>query len=112
MRYVKIDKIKLEQALDKRGLTKREVSIGIGYGRSYISNACMEGNRGVNMAAVIGLEAKYGIKREEYELIEEVKKEPSPINKPITELTSAELSELIYKAVYSAVLHAWQDDDE
>lgn len=112
MRYVKVDKIKMEQALYKRGLTKTEVSIGIGYARSYISNACMEGANGINMSAVIGLEAKYGINREEYELIEEVKKEPSPINKPITELTSIELSKLIYKAVYSAVLHAWQNDDE
>lgn len=108
MKYVKVDKIKMEQALAKRGLNKNEVSIGIGYGRSYISNACMDGNKGVNMAAVIGLEAKYGINREEYELIEEVKKEPLPI----TELTSIQLSELIYKAVYSAVLHAWQNDDE
>lgn len=112
MKYVKVDKIKMEQALYKRGLTKAEVSIGIGYGRSYISNACMDGNRGINMSAVIGLEAKYGINREEYELIEEVKEKPLPLNKPITELTTIELSELVYKAVYSAVLHAWQDDDE
>lgn len=112
MKYVKVDKIKMEQALGKRGLTKSEVSIGIGYGRSYISNACMDGDRGVNMTAVIRLEAKYGITQEEYELIEEVKKEPLPISKPITELTSIQLSELIYKAVYSAVLHAWQNDDE
>lgn len=111
MKYVKVDKVKMEQALDKRGLHKSEASLGIGYGRSYIANACMDGNRGVGMAAVIGLEAKYGIKQEEYELIEP-KEEQTPIDKPISELTSAELGELIYKSVYSAVLHAWQNDEE
>lgn len=91
--------------------TYSELSESMGFARSYISN-CFHYNK-IAVVAANDLERRFGISVDEYikkdETTEETKDDTQ---KPISDFTGEELENLIYKAVYSAVLHAWQDDDE
>lgn len=112
---IKVDKNKLYSAILTRGLSLREVSRAIGYHEDYI--ASQAGSRGMlNKVAVIGLEREFGIKLEEYELKPEKQKlqeeQQKTDSRKVSDLTADELAKLIYKAVYGAVIHAWENDDE
>lgn len=124
---VLVDKDRLYEAIESRGLSKREVSSGIGYAPDYISNCCAEttwkytdGKPKISKIAAIALKGLYDIEQSEYEYVEPIEPiaEPEPVREPVSDvqtvkdMTGEELSNLIYKAVYSAVMHAWEGCDE
>lgn len=116
MKMIEIDSDKFREVVENiLGNSKfksySELSESMGFARSYISN-CICYNR-IAVVAANDLERRFGISVDEYikkdETTEEIKDDTK---KPISDFTGEELKNLIYKAVYSAVLHAWQNDDE
>lgn len=87
-----------------------ELSKELGYTKSFMSNSLRAGV--LNKTAVTMLDKIYGIKYEEYALVEEeeVTEKVEDSTKLVAELTAKELSELIYKSVYTAVMHTYEND--
>lgn len=67
---VMIDKAKLKMAFQMRGISWNDAAEKIGYARNYFSTVLSDKNKepGISRVAVQGLEAFYGIMREEYEV--------------------------------------------
>ena len=99
----------------KRGFTLCELSRKIYKGETFVSQIFTKYDGWVKRLYFNGL--CYVLQCEEEDILYEDKVE-EPTQEPIEEiddikvleLTSKELSELIYKAVYSAVLHAWENE--
>lgn len=89
-----------------------DLSKELGYTSSFMSNSLRAGV--LNKAAVTMLDKIYGIKYEEYALVEdeEITEKIEKVTKLVAELTAKELSELIYTSVYAAVMHAYENDQE
>ena len=97
-----IDGKRLDEILRDKGLVKAYVSRDMKYGSSFISD-CIHRNK-MNERSVMLLEQLYGIKFEDYKKNTEVKKETqAPSDKAV--------ARLIYKAVYYAGKHAWEDKE-
>lgn len=118
---VLIDTKKLSAELKKRGLERRDISTEMGMNPDYLSS-CMnpkswtDGNPKISKTVALLLKSMYNIDRDTYEFtesidekpVEEVEENPDLIKN----MTGEQLSNLIYKAVFSAVKHAWEDDKE
>lgn len=105
-----IDGKKLEGILKASGLDKGKVSEEIGYAKGYITD-CI--NTGVmTVVAIKCIEGMYNIPYELYRPMDpEEEKAAEVANKLVSELTCAELSELIYKSVYAAMNHALNNNE-
>lgn len=65
---IAIDKTKLRLAFEMRGISWNDAAEKIGYARNYFSTVFASKEPGISRVAVQGLEAFYGIMREEYEV--------------------------------------------
>ena len=63
---IAIDKTKLRLAFEMRGISWNDAAEKIGYARNYFSTVFASKEPGISRVAVQGLEAFYGIMREEY----------------------------------------------
>lgn len=117
-----IDAEKLDAEIKKRGLERQVISIEMGMNTGYLSS-CMnpkswqDGKTKISKTVALLLKSMYNIDRSSYEYTEPVVEEKpveEVVENPdlIKNMTGEQLSNLIYKAVYSAVKHAWEDDNE
>ena len=102
-----IDGKKLNDEIKKRNLSVGEVEAAIGRSRSFLSKAVKSGR--LKEGDVKLLDLIYNIK------YDNIKPDKNELKKAMPEIkiegiTKDELSNLIYKAVYSAVIHAWEND--
>ncbi|MBO6272854.1 helix-turn-helix transcriptional regulator [bacterium] len=112
MNWVYIDSEKLQEAIKKRGLTPREVSVEIGMGAGYISKACTKGK--LPKTSMIALEQLFNIKEDEIKFIEEIQppviteimKAEAPI---VNQFDKEELFDIIYHATYKAMKEALEN---
>jgi hypothetical protein len=107
---LRIDKDKLYAALRTRNIALREASTAIGFNQDYLSSCASRET--VNNVAVVALKNLYDIDYDEYSIKNEEESAREIEKKTVAELSPTELSNLIYKAVYSAVLNAWENSDE
>lgn len=118
---VLIDTKKLNTEIKKRGLERQDISTEMGMNAGYLSS-CMnpkswtDGKPKISKTVALLLKSMYSIDRDTYELNETVKEKPVEelTENPdlVKNMTGEQLSNLIYKAVFSAVKHAWEDDKE
>lgn len=117
-----IDAEKLDAEIKKRGLERQVISTEMGMNTGYLSS-CMnpkswqDGKTKISKTVALLLKSMYNIDRSSYEYTEPVVEEKpveEVVENPdlIKNMTGEQLSNLIYKAVYSAVKHAWEDDNE
>ena len=88
--------------------TYSELSESMGFAKSYISN-CIHYGR-IAIVAANDLERRFGNSVDEYIKKDETAEETKEDTKTMSDFTGEELEKLIYKAVYSAVKHAWEND--
>ena len=107
---VAIDGEKLRSLIKESEISAAELGRNAGYGNSYVMNAIMHNS--ISKVVVNFLEL-HGIHYEDY--APEVKEketeqcEDKRVTNSIATLSPDELSQLIYQAVYSAVIHAWKE---
>lgn len=117
-----IDAEKLDAEIKKRGLERQVISTEMGMNTGYLSS-CMnpkswqDGKTKISKTVALLLKSMYNIDRSSYEYTEPVVEEKpveEVVENPdlIKNMTGEQLSNLIYKAVYTAVKHAWEDDNE
>lgn len=109
MAGIKINSEKLRKILIERGLNARDVSYEMGHGRNYFSDSFRRGN--LSRHAVVYLENKYNIKLEDYEAVQEEKREErhKREERALKDMTDKQMYQLIYSAVYHAVKKAWSE---
>ena len=104
---IKIDKDKLRNEIQRRGISLVEASVAIGAKRNYLSSALYTGT--MNMIVVNALKLQYNInpediiykeEPEEPEKLEEVTSKPQ---QDVPVISTNELYQIIYSAVYQAV---------
>lgn len=113
---VRIDEERFKTLARKRGFTLCELSRRIYKGETFVSQIFTKYDGWVKRLYFNGL--CYVLQCEEEDILYEEKADESTENtieevtdsNQIINLTSKELQELIYKAVYSAVLHAWENE--
>lgn len=99
---IEINKTKFYDSLERRGLKLTHCSVEMGFGRSTLGMAVATGR--ITPTQSILLEKLYGIKKEEYEAIEETKKK-----KPESKADMNDFYKTIYTAVYNAMKQAWKE---
>lgn len=108
---VPVDRERMYEAIKKRGLTSSEVSLALGYDKTYITSIC--GNGKMSLSAAKFLETLYHIMPEEYAPItEKVVQKEVQIDKPIqvqSAIDYEKLGRVIASAVYEAVSKAWNE---
>lgn len=109
MTGIKINSEKLRKILIQRGLTAGNVSYEMGHGRNYFSDSFRRGS--LSRHAVVYLENKYNIKLEDYEAVQEEKREERSKREErvLKDMTDKQMYQLIYSAVYHAVKKAWTE---
>lgn len=107
---VRIDENILNSLLEAKGMSKRDLSAEIYKGKTFISNTFCQYDGWIKRLYLSGIAKALGVS-EDVLLYKEPEPEPKPkFNCYVSEMTDTELSELIYKAVYSAVKHAWENE--
>lgn len=108
---VRIDESILNSLLEAKGMSRRELSRKIYKGRTFISNIFCEYDGWTKRLYLTGIAKELGVS-EDVLLYKEPAPapEPEPKSRYVSEMTDTELSELIYKAVYSVVKHAWENE--
>lgn len=113
---VKFDGKKLKAILNEKKAPLAQIGRDLGYSSNYLYSGLDKSS--LNPIVLKFLEAKYDIKPEDYqiieepeiEIVEEKKPEVAPITQVVqTALTKEELSDIIYKAVYAATIAAYKD---
>lgn len=115
---VRIDENILNSLLEAKGMSKRDLSAELYKGRTFISNTFRQYDGWIKRLYLSGIAKVLGVSEDVLlykEPASEPAPEPAPEPKPkfncyVSEMTDTELSELIYKAVYSAVKHAWENE--
>lgn len=98
---VEIDAARLNNELRKRNLTKVEVSRGLGYGDSYMTNVTFRGL--IAEPAVKLLKSIYNMDYEDYKPL---KNEPEPVKEVSPKIEVVIDYEKLYDAMYRAVRDA------
>ena len=113
---VRIDENILNSLLEAKGMSREDLSAEIYKGKTFISNTFRQYDGWIKKLYLSGIAKALNVS-EDVLLYKESALEPEPEPKQefycyVSEMTDTELSELIYKAVYSAVKHAWENDEE
>lgn len=109
---VRIDENILNSLLETKGMSRRDLSRRIYKGKTFISNIFCQYDGWTKRLYLTGIAKELGVS-EDVLLYKEPAFEPEPkpkFNCYVSEMTDTELSELIYKAVYNAVKHAWENE--
>lgn len=109
-KQIKIDRTKLKELLDMKNFESlAKASRDLGFTSSYLNYTLNRGT--ISKSGALLLEKIHGIKLSMYECVDEndSKQEEIEEKQTVVDLTSEELSDLIYKSVFSAVKHAWED---
>lgn len=124
---INVDQTKIKKLLKETGDSTANISVEMGYGKSALSNRIRLGY--INVTDAKYLELVYGIKREQYEVPEDVEDDPSDEEKELTAKISQSqieksianalgeyqpidyerLYKVIYSAAYEAVRKAWSE---
>lgn len=111
---VRIDENILNSLLETKGMSKRDLSRRIYKGKTFISNTFRQYDGWIKRLYLTGIAKELGVS-EDVLLYKEPAPEPNPPKKEfycyVSEMTDTELSELIYKAIYNAVKHAWENEE-
>lgn len=105
---IKVDREKLKNIIKNNNMTNNEFSRSLGRDSSFIGKIFKDENYLMSATDYLLIKSMYGV---DIEYKEEIKIENNVI-KTVKDLTPDELSKLIYKAVFGAVKHAWEDDKE
>lgn len=100
---VKLDGEKLREAIFVRDLNYKDINDALHVAHGYIQRVIRRNT--ISNKKMVQLEKFCGIKPEEYVL-----EDQDTIDSKIDPEMKKELSDLIYKAVYTAVKRAWEDD--
>lgn len=108
---VRIDREKLQNIIKNNNMSNIDFSKSLGRDGSYINKVIRDETYLMSMTDYLLIKSLYGVDIEYKEPVkEEIKIENNDI-KTVKDLTPDELSKLIYKAVFGAVKHAWEDDN-
>lgn len=103
---VRLNEKVIDNLLAEKGMSRRTLSLELYKGKSFFSNTFREYDGWIKARYLPGIAKILDVPEESL-----IYKEPEEYeNRDISQLTGKELSDLIYKAVYSAVLHAWEND--
>lgn len=100
---LKVDGEKLREAIFVRDLNYKDINDSLNVAHGYIQRVIRRNT--ISNKKMVQLEKFCGIKPEEYVL-----EDQDTIDSKIDPELKKELSDLIYKAVYTAVKRAWEDD--
>lgn len=110
---VRIDESILNSLLEAKGMSKRDLSAELYKGKSFITNTFRVYDGWTKRLYLTGIAKVLGVSEDVLLYKESAPEpEPKPFNCYVSEMTDTELSDLIYKAVYSAVKNAWENDEE
>ena len=108
---IKVDREKIKNIIKNNNMTNNEFSRSLGRDSSFIGKVFRDEDYLMSITDYLLIKSMYGVdvKCIEPEIVEDIKIENDV--KTVKDLTSDELSKLIYKAVFGAVKHAWEDNN-
>ena len=111
---VRIDENIVNSLLEAKGISREDLSAELYKGKTFISNTFRRYDGWIKRLYLPGIAKALGVS-EDVLLYKESEPAPAPEPKPfncyVSEMTDTELSDLIYKAVYSALKHAWENEE-
>lgn len=106
VKTIEIDGKKLREIFKERALSLSEVSVALGLEESYFSKQTNKGR--ISLLVAVALETRFGIPRNLYEIVQEIKSEPKKDEVLVThdfELNK-EVAQQLYRIIYSATYEA------
>lgn len=105
-KFYAIDPVKLQKAIDEKGLQKSQMSVDMGYSRNFLSHVM--DRKKISFVGANLLKSLFNIPIEEYETID-IAPEPEP--EPQPELLESGIDyERLEQAIYSAIVRAFTEN--